>query len=156
MNEINQIDAIANREKELTVRGHKITVREVVMRDLKEFSAACAPFFAAFDEAGELASRDGKPMEDFALFKVISQNSDAFMRAASLVTNGTVEFYQRLRPDEFFEVAAAVVEVNGNFFVQALAPSLIKFAQGISQIGLTLSTASSQLATPALTSSTTH
>lgn len=155
MSNVNEIDEIKGREVELEVRGHKIIVREVVMRDLKEFAAACAPFFAAFDEAGELGNPDRKP-EDFALFKVLANNSDAFMKAASLVTNANFEFYQKLKPDEFFKVAAAVVEVNGSFFIQALAPALIKFAQGVSQVGLILSSASSQQATGEMSSSTTH
>jgi len=50
-----------------------------------------------------------------------------------------VEFYEKLRPDEFFAVAAKVVEVNGDFFVRALAPALIRFAKGVSTIGTILS-----------------
>jgi hypothetical protein len=124
-----------------------ITVREVTMKDLQAFTAACSPFLSAFDEAGALAVRDGKQPDDFALFRVLSENGPAFMQAAALVSNAPVEYYERLKPDQFFEVAAKVVEVNGDFFVRALAPALIRFARGVSQIGLMLSEGSLQQVT---------
>jgi hypothetical protein len=135
------------REAKLTVRGHEIVVREVTMKYLKAFAGACAPFLSAFDEAGALAARDDRPPDDFALFKVLADNGEAFMQAAAMVSNASVEFYEKLRPDEFFEVAAKVVEVNGDFFVRALAPTLIRFAKGVSQIGTMLSADSLQQGT---------
>lgn len=140
----NQLDQITGREARLTIRGHEIVVREVTMKHLKGFAAACAPFLSAFDEAGELAVRDDRPADDFALFKVLAENGEAFMKAAAMVSNAPVEFYEQLRPDEFFEVAAKVVEINGDFFVRALAPTLIRFAKGVSQIGTMLSVGSLQ------------
>lgn len=131
----NQLDQLAGREAKLTIRGHDLVVREVTMKHLKDFAAACGPFLAAFDEAGELAGRKDQAQDDFALFRVLAENGEAFMRATAMVTNAPVEFYEQLRPDEFFEVAAKVVEVNGDFFVRALAPTLIRFAKGVSLIG---------------------
>lgn len=145
MSDENQLEQMADVERVVTVRGHEVKVREVRMKDLKAFAHACSPFLKAFDEAGELAVRDGQPPDDFALFRVLADHSEAFMRAAALVTNANVEFFEKLRPDEFFEVAAVVVEVNGSFFVRALAPALIKFTRGVSLIGLTLSNGLSPL-----------
>lgn len=151
-----QLEQIAGREVRLTVRGHEIVVREVTMKHLKGFAAACSPFLAAFDEAGELAERKDRAQDDFALFKVLAENGEAFMKAAAMVSNAPVEFYEQLRPDEFFEVAAKVVEVNGDFFVRALAPTLIRFAKGVSLIGSMLSDGLSPQGTEAdATSSTT-
>lgn len=142
----NQLEQMADVERIVKVRDHDIKVREVRMKDLKAFAHACSPFLKAFDEAGELAAReDGQPPDDFALFRVLADHSEAFMKAAALVSNAPVEFFEKLRPDEFFEVAAVVVEVNGSFFVRALAPALIKFARGVSLIGLTLSNGLSPL-----------
>jgi hypothetical protein len=148
-----QLEQIAGREVRLTVRGHEIVVREVTMKHLKGFAAACSPFLAAFDEAGELAARDDKSHDDFALFKVLAENGEAFMKAAAMVSNAPVGFYEQLRPDEFFEVAAKVVEVNGDFFVRALAPTLIRFAKGVSLIGSMLSDGLSPQGTEADTTS---
>lgn len=134
-----QLEKIAGREARLTIRGYEIIVKEITMKGLKGFAAACAPFLSSFDEAGELASRGDKTPQDFALFNVLAKNGDAFMAAASIVTNAPVAFYEQLRPDEFFEVAAKIVEVNGDFFVRALAPALIRFARGVSLIGSMLS-----------------
>lgn len=139
MEQDKQLEQMGGFEARLTVRGHEIVVREVTMKNLREFAAACSPFLSAFDEAGELASKPDAPQDDFALFKVLAENGPAFMKAAALVTNANVEFYEKLRPDEFFAVAAKVVEVNGDFFVRALAPALIRFAKGVSTIGTILS-----------------
>jgi hypothetical protein len=134
-----QMTQIENLEHVVNVAGHDIKIREVKMKDLQAFSAACRPFMSAFDEAGDLAVRDGKNPSDFALFNVLAEHSPAFMQAAALVSNTDVTFFERLRPDEFFEIAAKVVEVNGSFFIKALAPALLKFAQVVSQIGTMLS-----------------
>lgn len=140
----NHPEIVADRTEEVEVRGHKIIVSEVTMKNLKQFTEACAPFLSAFDEAGELAAKpDGDP-EGFALFRVLTKHGDDFMRATALVTNADVAFYEKLKPDEFFKVAAKVVEVNGDFFVLRLAPMLIKFARGVSLIGSMLSGVSSQ------------
>lgn len=139
----NQPNDVLGGQASVAINDTVITVKEVTMKDLKAFTAACSPFLSAFDEAGELATRDGKAPDDFALFRVLAENGPAFMQAAALVTNAPVEYYERLRPDQFFEVASKVVEVNGDFFVRALAPVLIRFARGVSQIGSIMSAASS-------------
>jgi hypothetical protein len=126
--------------------GNVVTVREVVMKDLTEFYACCSPFFGEFNEGGRLTRKEGatgNAMEDFTLFAVLAEHADVFMRAAELVSDASVPYFQKLRPDDFYKVAAKVVEVNGSFFVNALAPALIKLAQGVKEVGTTLSTLSS-------------
>lgn len=147
-----QIDQIMQAERSVEVAGVKVIVHEVTMKHLKAFAAACAPFLSEFDEAGKLSIRthpDGTPIppDDFALFKVLSEHSDAFMQAAAMVSNAPVAWLERLRPDQFFDIAALVVEVNGDFFVRNLAPALIRFARGLGMIGTMLYTASLPQAT---------
>jgi hypothetical protein len=136
------LENLVGSEHSVIIGSLKITVREVRMKELKGFTAACAPFLREFDEAGSLANRkvDGGevPPDEFALFKVISEHSEAMMRAAALVSNAPLEVYERMRPDEFFRVASLVIQVNGNFFVQSLAPQLIKFARAMSLVGTML------------------
>ena len=155
MNEQDQLDSIVDNQREVPVQWRnpatgqldKVVVRvgEVTMKNFKAFSAACAPFFHEFDEAGRLAERldqetgDKKPPEEFALFHVLADHSDAFMLAAALVSNKPVSFFQALTPDQFFEVAAAVVKVNGDFFVRSLAPALLRMGRALGTIGSTTS-----------------
>ena len=149
MSDAQDLSALTQEERSVTIGTTKVVVREVVMKDLRAFTAACAPFLKEFDDAGILAERRNKEtgelegMEEFALFQCISEHSEAFVLAASLVSNAPVAFLERLRPDQFFQVAALVVEVNGNFFVHRLAPQLIKFARAMGLVGLTLSSTSS-------------
>ena len=126
----------------VTVRNRAVTVKEVNMKTLTPFAAACAPFLNEFDESGRLGDRrnpetgDPIPSDQFTLFKVLSEHAPAFVTAATLVTDADRKFLEELGPHEFFEVAAKIVEVNGNFFVLRLAPALLRFAQGVSRIGL--------------------
>lgn len=127
------------------IQGEQVTVSEVTMKSLRAFVAACAPFLKEFDEAGRLADRvdketgDVTPPEEFALFNVLADNTEAFIDAAVLVTNKPRGFYERLKPNEFFEVASLIIQVNGDFFVQSLAPVLAKVAKTLGSIGLTRS-----------------
>ena len=154
MSVMEQLDQITGNPHEVPVlyrnpttgQLEKVTVEvgEVTMKNFKAFSTACAPFFHEFDEAGRLAERldqagDKKPPEEFALFHVLADHSDAFMLAASLVSNKPVSFFQALTPDQFFEVAAAVVKVNGDFFVRSLAPALLRMGRALGTIGSTTS-----------------
>lgn len=137
---VNYVDPLTGEAEKVIVE-----VSEVTMMNFKAFAAACAPFFKEFDEAGRLATRVDKetgdviPPEEFALFLVLADYSDAFTTAAALVSNKPASFYQRLTPDQFFEVASAIIQVNGDFFVRSLAPALLKTARALGMIGLTTS-----------------
>ena len=155
MNESDQLNSITGNPHVVPVQWRNpatgavemvdVNVTEVTMKNLRVFAAACAPFFKEFDEAGRLAERvdqatgDKIPPEEFALFHVLADHSDAFMLAASLVSNKPVSFFQALTPDQFFEVAAAVVKVNGDFFVRSLAPALLRMGRALGTIGSTTS-----------------
>lgn len=147
-------DLPVNPVRSLLVRGQTIQVREVTMAELRPFVALCAPFLKAFDEVEELKKRpeEGKPINEYGLFQLLCEHGDSFMHAAALVTNVPVQFYQRIKPDEFFEVAAAVVEVNGDFFIRRLAPKIASLVLAVSRIGSTAFKPSSATATDTETS----
>ncbi len=149
----------------LKVRGVAVTVSEVTMSSMAPFIRACSPFLASFDQiaeiketTGELAAAGGsaKRVPDrFGFFKTISEHSPAFLDAAALVCDipdappvpvppgaamtapqlAARAFLARLRPDEFFHIALAVVEVNGDFFILRLAPALQAFFRTVGRIG---------------------
>lgn len=155
MNEQDQLDSIVDNQREVPVQWRnpatgqleKVVVRvgEVTMKNFKAFAAACAPFFGEFGEAGRLGRRldtetgDRQEPQEFALFHVLADHSDAFMAAAAMVTNKPATFYQELAPDQFFDVASAVVKVNGDFFIRSLAPVLLKMGRVLGTIGSTTS-----------------
>lgn len=155
MNEADQLASIVGNPHEVPVEYRNPTtgitekvvveVSEVTMMNFRAFATACAPFFQEFDDAGRLAMRvdkttgDKQPPEDFALFHVLADHADAFIAAATLVTNKPASFYQRLSPDQFFDVAAAIIQVNGAFFVRSLAPALVRMARALGTIGSTTS-----------------
>lgn len=139
---MDELEQLTEAEHSVMIGSTKVIVREVTMKNLQAFTAACSPFLAEFDEAGTLGKTDAPP-DTFRLFKVISDHADAMVRATALVSNAPVPFLERLKPDEFFKVAALVIRVNGDFFVQRLAPQLIQFARAMGLVGSMLSNVSS-------------
>ena len=146
----------------IKVRGVVVTVSEVTMDNLPLFIKSCSPFLSAMDQLGEVKeTRDemGEPMpnasrkleDKYGLFKLIGDNGPSFLDASSIVCaiegfNGLPrDFLKRLRPDEFFHIALAVVEVNGDFFTLRLAPALTQFFRSVSLIGLSRTNGSSQM-----------
>ena len=126
----------------VSIRGKEIKVHEITMEHLSTFYSTCAPFFKEFDNGGRLTRKEGAlgdAPEDFTLFGVICDHADAFMDACEMVTDAGLPFLRSLRPDEFYNIAAKVIEVNGGFFVHALAPALVKLAAGLRNLGATLS-----------------
>ncbi len=160
---MDELDSLTGQNNPLsvTIRETKITVSEVTMGNLQAFTRACAPFLREFDKGGTMYTGpddNGEPtiMEDFALLKVFSEHAPAFIAAAALVTNAPVAFLQRMRPDEFFKVAVLIMKVNGDFFVQRLAPQLMRFAEAMALVGTALSSNSSQPGTATQTSEITR
>ncbi len=163
MDAIRDLSAVTRQSQEIKmkVRSTAVTVREVTMVDLAAFIKACSPFLSAMDQLAEVKeTREelGEPLpnvvrkveDKFGLFRLIGENTDAFLNAAALVVavEGQADarlFLSRLRPDEFFHIALAVVEVNGDFFILRLAPALTEFFKSVSRIGLPPISASSQL-----------
>ncbi|MEC7118518.1 MAG: hypothetical protein VXW65_01265 [Pseudomonadota bacterium] len=135
------IDQMQNPATEIEVRGHKIEIYELTMAGLPAFSRAVESFMEAFDEVADLpaARADEAMRRNTALFRLIGKHTEDMIAAAEVVTNANGDFYRKLKPDEFFQVASVIVERNATFFVQRLAPSLIKFAAEISLIGTMLS-----------------
>lgn len=117
-----------------------VTVNEITMRALAPFTRACKPFFTEFSEGGRLADSinqetgDVTKADPMALFEVLSDHSDAFMVAASLVSDHGKAFFEQLPADQFFLVAARVVEVNGSFFIRSLAPALVAVAETLGKL----------------------
>ena len=134
----------------LKVRGKEVLVTEITMGNMAGFIRACSPFLAAFDSLAEVkevtAAVDDVPAQKklgdkHGFFKMIAEHNNAFLDAAGLVCEvdhdaGARDFLARLRPDEFFHIALAVVEVNGDFFILRLAPALMAFLNGVGRIGM--------------------
>lgn len=145
---MHEIDRLNNAPFVVEVAGHAVAVYEVTMGNLPKFAAACAPFFDGFER---LAADEAAGERAHKIFALIAGHAEAFVTAAVLVTDQDRAFFEALRPDEFAKVAEAVLTHNLNFFVQRLAPSLVKLAQNMGALGLMLSSAYFRPATAAPT-----
>ena len=121
----------------IEVSGKTVTIKEVRMKDLQLVSTVCAPFFDAFDSAGELAKERealGKTSETL-LYRLLSDHAAHLLKMAEALTDAPSDWLSDLPPDQFFDLAARIIEVNASFFIQRLLPSLQKMAKGVGVIG---------------------
>lgn len=131
----NSFDSVTNSPEIINVNGQDVEVHEVLVGQLKPFAAACAPFFDHFEKQ----SLSGGRFDASQLVKLFTEFTPDFVEAVALVTNVDKVWLNRLPPDQFFLLAEKVVEVNMRFFIQRLAPTLVRFAQAVFVTGSTLS-----------------
>ena len=131
-------DSVTNSPEILVINGHNVEVREVLVGQLKPFAAACSPFFDHFEKMSLAGERFDAPQ----LIKLFTDFAPDFVKAVALVTNVDEAFLNRLPADVFFLLAEKCVEVNMRFFIQRLAPTLVRFAQAVFVTGSTLSKSS--------------
>lgn len=131
----NSFDSVTNSPEIINVNGQDVEVYEVLVGQLKPFAAACSPFFDHFEKQSLSGERFDAPQ----LIKLFTEFTPDFVEVVALVTNVDKVWLNRLPPDAFFLLAEKVVEVNMRFFIQRLAPTLVRFAQAVFATGSTLS-----------------
>ena len=126
----------------LLLAGRTVTIREVRMRELQQVASICAPFFDAFDSVGDLAKARAESgrTSDTLLYRLLAEHADRLLTLATLLTDAPRDWLEQLPPDQFFVLAAQVVEVNAGFFIVRLFPALQNMAAGIGRIGSTTPT----------------
>lgn len=67
-------------------------------------------------------------------FELLAEHGDALIEALRIATGLGRHDLAELPPDEFVELAAAVMEVNADFFVRRLTPALSRAAEGLTGI----------------------
>lgn len=124
--------------------GKHVAVSPLRVRQIPAFTRAISPIM------GPLLAGD--------MLAAVSVGGEDLVRAIAIATGESEEWLGDLLPDEFIQLAAAVVEVNADFFVHRLAPTLSTAgARAMSALtdGATSSPTSSRTATAGQTPSTT-
>jgi len=117
-----ELAIISPPEKIVTFMGEQITVSPVNIGRLQAFTAAVRPIANDLIEAVN-GSGD--------LLMTIELHGDRMIRAVSVATGIPDETVAKAMPDEFIALAAAVVEINADFFVRRLLPSLKQAVDGL-------------------------
>ena len=97
--------------RRLTVAGRDFAISPVRMGKLAAFSKAAMPI------AGLVLT--GRYVE------AITDHWDSARAAVAVATGAEPEWLDELEPTDFLRLVQAVVEVNGDFFVQRLTPLIV-------------------------------
>jgi hypothetical protein len=113
------LDVLAPPWQEITLAGKPLTITPLVVGELPAMLRAVQPFVREF--AGE---------PDWPA--LLGEHGEAVLAALALGSRQPREWVDALPLDEALTLAAAVFEVNADFFVQRLAPTIGALAQGLS------------------------
>ena len=128
------LDIITPAERTVTIGSESITVTPIRMGKLQAFTHALEPIF-------------GKVMEaiqgDADMLHVIAHHTGNMIDAVSIGTGLSRERIEELLPDEFLDLASAVLMANADFFARRLLPrvsaTLSQVKQQVEAIGATAS-----------------
>lgn len=109
-------------EVSLTLDGRGLTVTPVRLGQLPAFVRAVEPF------AKQLASGQFDPLE------LLADHGQQVVRALEVATNQPREWIESLAIDDAVRLAAAVLEVNADFFVQRVLPSITDATQKLGAV----------------------
>lgn len=90
--------------------GREIAVTPIRVRELPAFMRAVEPIIGMIAAGGDMAA-------------LLAHNADAVIEATAIGARVERGFVDELELDELLGMAAAVLEVNADFFVQRLLPA---------------------------------
>lgn len=145
MNDLEELGALAPAPHELTIAGEALAVLPLRVGQIPPFLRAAGPLIA---EIG-LARPDW--------LYLLAEHGERLVAAIGIAVGRPAEWVAALEPDEAIRLAAAVLEVNADFFMRRMAPAMESLAQALERAlpaaaGPTPSSASSDTATAATTS----
>lgn len=124
------------------IGGKNVTVAPLKVRQIPAFTRAISPIM------GPLLAGD--------MLAAVSVGGEDLVRAIAIATGEPEDWLGDLLPDEFIQLAAAVVEVNADFFVHRVMPELTRTTSHLTTalIGQTPSPSSPPAASHSATPST--
>lgn len=115
--------AILNPEqKTVDFNGEQITITPVRMGNLQAFTAVMRPI-----TKDVIMALEG----DGDLLMTIELHGNRMIEAVSIGTGISKERLDQCLPDEFLKLAVAVIEINADFFVRRLLPSVVASVQAM-------------------------
>ncbi len=104
------LEALAPVPKRVTIAGRDIDLLPLRIRQLPAFSRA--------------VSKAGPLLAEGRLMEALAADGEGVIDAVAIAAGVDREWLDTLYPDDFLELAAAVVEVNLDFFGRRLRPAL--------------------------------
>ena len=135
------LEALFPEARRLTVGGRAVEISPLKMRQVPVFLRSIAKPWALVMAEEYLAA--------------IMEFPDEIRQAVSAATDLEDAFLSDLRADEFLDLAAAVLEVNLDFFARMILPKTNALAKNIQKIGQMTTSSSSPASSPQDTATTT-
>lgn len=130
----NGLDILTPAEHKVAIGGEEITVTPIRMGKLQAFTKALEPIFGEV-----MAAIQGEA----DLLHVIAHHTADMIEAVSIGTGLSRERIEELLPDEFLDLASAVLMANADFFARRLLPrvsaTLAQLKQQVEALGPTVS-----------------
>ena len=104
------IDTFVPEVRQLLVAGKTVACPPLRVRQIPAFTRAVAPILTPLLAGNWLSA--------------VCEGGDELLRAVAIATGEPPEWLGELMPDELITLVAAVVEVNADFFVRRVLPTL--------------------------------
>jgi hypothetical protein len=108
---MSDLASLTPQAKRITVAGREFALLPIKMGQLAAFSAAVMPI-APFVLSGRI-------------MEAATDHYAAMQAALAIAAKAEPEWLDDLSPEDFLELVAAVVEVNGDFFARRLTPIIL-------------------------------
>lgn len=121
---MNTLEKIVPTPIRIDIAGERLSLTPIKTRELPCMMKAIGPILA------EIQGND--------ILGALAKNADSMVAAVAVGARKPREWVDELELDDLIAVAAAVLEVNADFFVRAVLPGLTKAVEGLTNIsGLT-------------------
>jgi hypothetical protein len=121
----NELEIVSPLETVVNFEGEQITISPIRMGKLQAFTIAVEPVAQDFIDA---INGEGN------LLKTIKLHGGDLIDAVHIATGVPKEKLNDAMPDDFIKLAAAVVEVNADFFARRLLPAVRGAIDGLGKI----------------------
>lgn len=120
---MSDLDVIVPEPVFVTIKGEQVEIKRIVVGQLTKVMRLSAPFYEEVKTIREQSVKDGT---DFNLdvYGSVVRHGDAVVEVIGILTNKPTEWVEGLEIDELVSLFTALLEVNMDFFIQRLLPSL--------------------------------
>lgn len=124
------LNEILSEGRAVPAGGRDVSVVPLSPRQLPRFLSAIKPLQEAIGEGVDLADLKG-----VVLAHLVERHTEAVVQAVAVATRETPDFIgDQINVAELLELAAAVIEVNADFFARRVAPAIVAVMQRFNRL----------------------
>lgn len=113
----------------VTVKGQDVEVRQIKVGQLTKVMRIAYPFYDKLRALKDAAQKNGGTSLD--LYQLVFEHGDSVLEIVALLTGKDKAWVEDMDVDELVALFSAIVEVNLDFFIQRVLPSLSKLVEGL-------------------------